>query len=308
MLALTLACALSAFEPDALLPGSPWALKGHTDSVLAIAFSPDGKLLASASRDRSVRLWDLATGQVKQTLAVPEEKPAALAFSRDGRWLAVGDLAMQVSVIELATGKVARTLAHPSGAGELALSADGGLLIVAGTTDTGAVYDVASGKRRFEFRGRTASLSADGKWLLTARSSGVVALVDLKTGKPVKAVDVTPEQPLATMTGDGKVIATWAPAGVDVKVWSAELKPLGTYKGPVAEMGRPRATVMAVALSPDGQRVLIAGGDGLLRQWDRASNSVAKTWQVEHATAVVVSADGAWLAVADRAVIKLWKP
>jgi WD40 repeat protein len=65
-------------------------LEGHSDSVYSVAFSPDGRLLASGSRDNTVRLWDLGTGATMQTLKGHSGWVYAVAFSPDGRFLASG--------------------------------------------------------------------------------------------------------------------------------------------------------------------------------------------------------------------------
>ena len=66
------------------------ALEGHTDDVLSIAFLSDGRTLASGSRDRTIRLWDVGTGDLKQTLEGHRQGVTCLAFSPDGRMLASG--------------------------------------------------------------------------------------------------------------------------------------------------------------------------------------------------------------------------
>ena len=63
-------------------------LKGHADEVLAVAFSPDGKTLATGSKDQTVKLWDVATGKETATLRGHESTVAAVAFSPDGKTLA----------------------------------------------------------------------------------------------------------------------------------------------------------------------------------------------------------------------------
>jgi WD40 repeat protein len=64
------------------------AIRGHTDEVAALCFNPDGRRLATASHDRTVKLWDAATGQEILTLKGHAGEVAALAFSRDGLHLA----------------------------------------------------------------------------------------------------------------------------------------------------------------------------------------------------------------------------
>ncbi|MGK3111543.1 WD40 repeat domain-containing protein, partial [Streptomyces mordarskii] len=65
-------------------------LKGHNDNVLAVAFSPDGKTLATGSRDDTARLWDTDTGNVRITLKGHNDNVLAVAFSPDGKTLATG--------------------------------------------------------------------------------------------------------------------------------------------------------------------------------------------------------------------------
>ncbi len=307
MIALALVLSLGAFEPEALLPGSPWALKGHTDAITAIAFSPDGSLLASASRDKTVKLWNLKTGEVTRSIPGAQAQLSSLAFSGDGKRLAIGDVGLQAQVIDVASGAVLTTIAHPDGVGEVALTPDGMWLAIAGLADIGAVYELGKSTKKYEFRGRTARFSGDGKTLLISSGSGSFSLLDAKTGKARKTVSTPHELPLTTMNDAGTQIASWTAVGVDVRLWNNAGKQTALLKGPVAEIDRRKSRVTGVGLLPDGKRVVVGGGDGLVRLWTIEPAAVVQTWPAERNTTVAVSADGLWLAVADSGLVKLWK-
>ena len=309
--ALPLILCLGAFEPEALLPDKPYALRGHTDTVIAIAFSPDGSQLASAGRDKAIKLWKLQTGELLRTIAGAEQQLSAVAWSGDGKRLAAGDVGLQVRVIDPSSGAVLLTLAYPDAVGEVSLNSDGSLLAVAGLGDNGVVYELAKdgakATKKFEFRGRTARFSGDGKTLLISSGNGSFSLLDAKTGKARKTVTTKNELPLTTMNPAGTTIASWTASGVDVRLWNDAGKAITVLKGPPAELERQKAQVTSVAVLPDGKRVASGATDGLVRLWSVEKSAVLQTFSAEKNSAVTVSADGGWLAVADSALVKLWK-
>ena len=100
-----------------LLPGSPLSaqepklratLKGHTDtrgSAQSVAYSPDGKTLASGSFDQTIKLWDAATGKERATLKGHTVGVLSVAYSPDGKTLASGSRDLTIKLWDMATGK-----------------------------------------------------------------------------------------------------------------------------------------------------------------------------------------------------------
>lgn len=304
--AVVVALSLCAFEPDPLLPGKPYALRGHSDGVSAVAFSPDGKLVASGSRNRTVKVWSLESGALLRTIPGAEVQVSSLEFSPDGKRLLCGATGLQLRVIDVASGEVTKTIAHPDSVTEATWSPDGLQFAAVGVSGNGVSYDAATGAKRIDFRGRSVRWSGDGKTLLVSNAAGSFSWLDAKTGKARKTIETPREAPLTTMSADGAVVASWSAANTDVKLWDAQGAAKATLSPNTVE-GRTKPRVTGVAVAADGKRVLVLSADGLLRVWTVASTTVTQTLPTERALSVVVSRDGSWLAVTGDAAVLLWR-
>jgi WD40 repeat protein len=256
-------------------------LKGHRGGIQSLAFTADGKTLASAGEDGSIKLWDLATRKVRATLNGHARGVSSVAFTADGKTLASAGGDQKVRLWDVGTGQ--ERVSFPVDPGRaLALTADGKTLAW-GTFD-GAVklWDVATGKERAALvapHGRIfcVALTADGRSLASGSwDDGTVTLWDVAT-RQVRATLRGQNKVLGVaFTPDGKTLAS--AGGIEmVKLWDADTgQERLTLTGHVSP-STPLPMGSAVAFAADGQTLASGDWDNTVRLWDvdGARNSFA---------------------------------
>jgi WD40 repeat protein len=282
-------------------------LDEHYGALWGVDVNADGSLVASASTDHRVRIFDGYTGELLHVLERHRDTAYCVAFSPDGTRLVSGGRDRTVQLWDALSGERINGLRATGEVAQVAFAPDGTRFAGVGFFSAiGEVWLAESGGPLFTIEGhhtrlRSVAWSPDGRWIASGDNDGVIILNDPDTGQPLTTLGaVQGEANALAFSPDGALLAVGTSHGV-VALWELDSGLID------ASWGAHQGGVLDVAFSPDGSVLITAGGDGVLRLWNVAGlsgvvGSAAAAQRLatlaghgEPVRSVAISADGATL-------------
>jgi WD40 repeat protein len=295
------------------LPSSTFlqrTLAGHLSYVMSVAIAPDGKTLASASSDRTIKIWNIVTGEELHTLKGHHEGVVKVAFSHDGKIVASGSNDRTIKFWDIATGEEIRTLkGHSDGVTDIAFSPDKKTLASSSSDKTVKLWNLGTGEEIRTLKGHTSrvtsvAFSPDGKVIAAGSNDKTIKLWNTSTFEELRTLrghNDTVTQ--IAFSSDGNTLAT-ASADKTIKLWSiTNGQEYRTIRGHTN-------TVWSIAFSFDSTMLASAGSDKMIKLWNPFNGEEIRTLQGHDSRIWAVAFDTSSRVLASSSedgTVKIWR-
>jgi WD40 repeat protein len=282
------------FQTSEAMQGSPdilWTGDDHSAQVNAVAFSPDGQLLASASDDGTVKIWRVSDGALLDTLTGHYKEVTSVAFSHNGEMLASGSMDRSINLWRVSDRTLIRTMGSSEFILGISFSPDDAFLTSGGgySTNEIKVWRLSDGELlsiTHDMLGQTNSVaySPDGQLLAAGKANSVTTLRNMTTWN-VDWLGQRGSINFVAFSPDGQLLAT-ASDDKSVGLWQV------TSGLRLFELNGPSGFVKSVGFSPDGEMMIAAGQDyganhGAILFWRVSDGSLLRAYNQQTSTAVL---------------------
>lgn len=267
---------------------------GHSYYVRSVAFSPDGKIIASGSWDKTIKLWNASSGIELKTLEGHPDFVGSVAFSPNGKLLASGSWDTNIKLWDVETGREIKSFYGHNGTVNSVVFSPDGETIISGSSDKSVrIWNITSGEVLKTLTGHTdeitsIAVSADGKFIASGSIDKTIKIWDLKSGRELKTfAGHTAEITSVAISKDTKTIASGSSDGT-IKLWSVEK---GKEIKTLSNLGE---SVESVVFSSDDTTLFSGGLDNTISQWNLENGRELRTFKGHTSSiySVAVNSDG----------------
>jgi WD40 repeat protein len=290
--------AFSLYSPR----GLRMTLRGHTDWIRCVAFSPDGKVLITGSKDRTARLWNTATGECTAILTGHSGEVLSAAFANGGKQVATAGSDGRIKIWDVSNGREQVTLSEvrPSSFFAIAFQPDSQILASGGEKGSVSLWDISTGKIVAVLKGHNASIRSititnDGKSLVSRSEDGVIIVWSIKEQIEKRRIG-NPENILffvyrATLSPNGSIIARNNYSG------TVSLLDIATGANRLTLNANTPWPIYSLAFSPDS-RFMAASVmmDKNVYFWDASTGHLLCSRRVGTSLAIAIDPGGSMLA------------
>jgi WD40 repeat protein/serine/threonine protein kinase len=284
--------------------------EGHTDKVTSVSISPDGRWGLSGSWDRTLRLWELATGKCVRTFEGHTARVWSVSISPDGRWALSGSDDQTLRLWEPSTGTCMRIFrGNENWVTSVGISPDGRWALSGSQDKNLRRWELATGQCVRTFKGHTEAvhsvrISPDGRWGLSGSFDKTLRLWDMATGQCVRTFEGHTEWVTSVSISPDARRALSGSWDKTVRLWDlATGQCVRTLEGHTG-------SVRSVSISADGRWGLSGSNDKTLRLWELATGQCVRTFKghTEAVHSVSISPDGRWgLSGSYDKTLRLWE-
>ncbi|BBD60768.1 WD-40 repeat-containing protein [Nostoc sp. HK-01] len=304
-----LAPVLGSLKEATNTPTEANSLRGHEQEVNCLAFSPDGKFIASGSSDSTVCLWNIIDNPTAQFLLGHEQEVNCLAFSPDGKFIVSGSIDGILCLWDLQANLMTQPWqGNEEGIIAVAFSSNSDSIISVGFDGTVCLWDLEGNVITQPWRGHkegviSVTFSPNGDSIISVGFDGTVCLWDLEGnaitqpwhGHEAKIICIA-------FSPDSKFIVSGS-SDSTVRLWDIQGNPIGQpWRG---HEGR----VNSVAFSPDGKFIISGSCDRTIRLWDIDGNSITQPWRGHEGqvNSLAFSPDGKLIVSSSDKTVRLWE-